>query len=64
MESYREEYNTLLKRYYKGCDYISNHLEESEKLMPELLKILDKMNIILAEYPSASEEEILNGFKN
>lgn len=63
MKSYKQEYNALLKRYYNGCNYISNHLEESKKLMPELLKILDKMNIILAEHPSASEEEILNGFK-
>lgn len=63
MESYKEEYNTLLKRYYNGCNYISKHLEESEKLIPELLKILKKMNIILAEHPADNDEEVLNGFK-
>lgn len=63
METYREEYNTLLARYYKGCNYIKNHPEESEKLIPELLKILKKMNIILAEHPADNDEEVLNGFK-
>ena len=63
MESYKQEYNNLLKRYYNGCDYISKHPEEEKKLMPELLKILEKMNIILAENPAENEEDILYGFK-
>lgn len=62
MESYKQEYNYLLKRYYNGCEYIKNHLEESEKLMPELLKILDKMNIILDENNINDSNIILNGF--
>lgn len=63
MESYKQEYNTLLKRYYKGCNYLKDNPQESEKLMPELLKILDKMNIILADNPATNEEDILYGFK-
>ena len=62
MESYKEEYNHLLKRFYNGCNYISQHLEESEKLMPELLKILEKMNIILIENHIDNINNILNGF--
>lgn len=63
MESYKQEYNHLLKRFYNGCDYINKHPQEEEKLMPELLKILEKMNIILVENPTDNEEDILNGFK-
>ena len=63
MESYKQEYNNLLKRYYKGCNYLKENPEETEKLMPELLKILEKMNIILAENPAENEEDILYGFK-
>ena len=64
MESYKQEYNYLLKRYYKGCNYIKDNPQESEKLMPELLKILDKMNIILEENNINNNDIILNGFKD
>ena len=62
MESYKEEYNHLLKRFYNGCEYLEKHPQENEKLMPELLKILDKMNIILVEHCIDNSDIILNGF--
>lgn len=63
MQLYKQQYNNLLKRYYNGCKYLKEHPEENEKFMPELLKILDKLNIILKEHPTKDNEEILNGFK-
>lgn len=62
MESYKEEYNHLLKRFYNGCDYLSKNQEDIEKFMPELLKILDKMNKILEQNNIEDSNIILNGF--
>lgn len=62
MGTYKEEYNTLLKRYYNGCIYIKNHPEDGDKFYPELLKILNKMNIILEEHNITDDNIILNGF--
>lgn len=62
MKSYEEEYNHLLQRYLKGCKYLAEHGDEHEKLMPELLKILDKMNKILDENKITNTDDILNGF--
>ena len=54
--------NKLLQRYYNGCNYIEEHLEEADKYLPKVLEILNKLNQILRRIP-ATEEEILNGFK-
>ena len=58
----KQIYNKLLQRYYNGCNYIEEHLDESDKYLPKVLEILDKLNQILKRI-SATEEEILNGFK-
>lgn len=62
MESYKQEYNNLLKRYYKGCKYLEAHREDIEKFMPELLKILNEINIMIEENNIEDEQIILNGF--
>lgn len=53
----KKEYNELLKRYYAGCEYCSNHIKEANKWLPELLKILDNINLCLDKI-KANEGEI------
>lgn len=62
MQKIKELYNKILQRYYNGCNYIEEHIEEVDKYLPEVMKLLDKLNQILKKIP-ATEEEILNGFK-
>ncbi len=62
MQKIKELYNTTLQRYYNGCNYIEEHIEELDKYLPNVMKLLDTLNQILKRIP-ATEEEILNGFK-
>ena len=62
MQKLKELYNKTLQRYYNGCNYIEEHIEEAEKYLPEVIKLLDTLNQILKRIP-ATEEEILSGFK-
>lgn len=63
MESYKEQYNHLLERYNNGCSYIASHIDEAEKFLPELSKILKQMDDILIKYSITNTDEILYGFK-
>lgn len=63
MQKLKEIYNKTLQRYYNGCNYIDEHIEECEKYLPEVMKLLNTLNEILVRIPSATKEEILNGFK-
>lgn len=62
MQKLKELYNKTLQRYYNGCNYIEKHIQEADKYLPKVLKLLDTLNQILKRIP-ATEEEILNGFK-
>lgn len=62
MNNLKQTYNKLLQRYYNGCNYIEEHVEEADKYLPKVLELLNKINKILERIP-ATEEEILNGFK-
>lgn len=56
-------YSQTLKRFYNGCNYISEHVEEVDKYLPVILKLKTILDKILDKIPEATEEEILNGFK-
>ena len=62
MQKFKELYNKVLKRYYNGCNYIEEHIEEADKYLPNVMELLDTLNQLLKRIP-ATEEEILNGFK-
>lgn len=62
MNKLKQEYNHTLQRYYNGCNYIEEHIQEADKYLPKVLELLDTLNQILKRIP-ATEEEILNGFK-
>lgn len=63
----RLEYNTVLKRYYAGCNYITAHPETTEKYLPQILEFKDKMDEIIITLSRAgkpmTEREILTGFE-
>ncbi len=59
----KKEYNTTLQRYYNGCNYIDEHLEEMDKYLPVVQELLNKLNKILEKILKVTEEEIINGFK-
>lgn len=63
MKNLKQTYNYLLQRYYNGCDYIENNLNETEQYMPVVLEIKKTLEQILERIPDATTEEILNGFK-
>lgn len=56
-------YSQTLKKFYNGCNYISEHVEEVDKYLPVILKLKTILEKILEKITEATEEEILNGFK-
>lgn len=64
MEQYKIEYNKLLNRFNNGCKYLTEHPDEEQKYLPELLSIAEKMERILGKHPSYTQDELINGFKN
>ena len=63
MDKLKQIYNKTLQRYYNGCNYLSEHVDECDKYLPEVMKLKDNMNKILEKIPNATREEVLNGFK-
>lgn len=63
MKRLKEIYNKTLQRYYNGCNYIAEHIEEVDKYLPAVQDLLNKLNKILEKIPQATEEDILNGFE-
>ena len=62
MEEKKIEYNKILQRYYNGCNYITEHLEELDKYLPIVCELLKKLNKIIKEIGNMTEKEILEGF--
>ena len=62
----KTNYNHNLLRYYNGCNYCREHKKQADKWLPELLEILENINILLEEimkYEQVSEKEKLEGFE-
>lgn len=62
MEEKKIEYNKILQRYYNGCNYISEHLEEAEEYVPVVKKFIKKLDEIIKEIGDMTEKEKLEGF--
>ena len=63
-----QEYNDLLKRFYKATDYLDDNsipLRERERWIPEYLKIARRLNEIVTEIRKSgrklTSKEILEG---
>lgn len=62
------EYNRTLTRYYNGCNYIEEHIDESSKYINKVLDLLNKINELLEKIEKLdnrnfiTDEEILGGF--
>lgn len=63
MDELKRKYNATLKRYYNGCNYITEHPNEWDKYIGAIQSLLDQINKILVQIPNATDEEILEGFK-
>ena len=59
----KQQYNYYLNRYYKGCNYVEEHIDEYDKYENKLIEFLNKMNELLAKIKDYTNEEVLNGFK-
>lgn len=65
LEDLKWNYNYNLSRFYKGCEYCNKHIEEADKWLPELLSVLDNINLLLDEIminQNVTKDEILQGF--
>lgn len=62
MESYQEEYNKLLERYYNGCKYLEQHRDKIDKHLDLLLEIQNNLNKIIEKHKITDTNIILNGF--
>ena len=67
LDKLKQEYNHNLTRYYNGCKYLEKcDDEEIDKWLPELLKILNRINELLEKImkqQEVSRKEILEGFE-
>ena len=65
MDELKEQYNVTLKRYYNGCNYLTEHPNEWDKYIDKVLELLNKLNKTLEKImqkQEVTENEILEGF--
>lgn len=62
MDNLKELYNYYLRRYYTGVNYIEEHLDETDKYLPAVLDLLDRLNWLIQKIGNMTDEEILGGF--
>lgn len=58
----KQDYNQTLQRYYNGCNYIAEHIEEVDKYLPVVKELLNRLNLIIEKIGNMTEKEILEGF--
>lgn len=63
MQDLKQIYNQILQRYYNGCNYIEEHIEEVDKYLPAVLQLLDKLDLIIERIGNMTDKEILEGFE-
>ena len=47
MEDLKKKYNATLKRFEKGCAYLGEHKNEIPKYVPEIIKIVKDLGIMI-----------------
>lgn len=66
IKTLKKEYNYNLNRYYNGCNYLSEHPEDFDKYMVELIQIKEKVEKLLEQITAnnikVTQKEILEGF--
>ena len=65
MYNLKWNYNSILRRYYNGCNYLEEHPEEFDKYIEELNGIKENLEILINEImgqQKVNENEILGGF--
>lgn len=63
---YKENHNFLLKRYLNGCDYLNNPKNQTDRLIEELFKIQENIDINLAKLmklTNITSKEVIEGFE-
>lgn len=63
MQDVKRLYNKTLQRYYNGCNYIAEHIEEVDKYLPAVKELLNRLNLIIQKIGNMTEKEILEGFE-
>lgn len=63
MESYKIQYNKLLEKYYKNCEYFSKNPDKFDYYSISMINLINKLSELINEYNITNEEDILNGFK-
>ena len=65
MNDLKWNYNYNLRRYINGCNHLNKNKKDIKKWLPELISVLENMNLILEEilkYEELDHESILRGF--
>ena len=65
LDNLKQQYNSLLVRYYKGCTYIleNNVTEKEYKLLLDIKKSLENILSEIEKQYNPTSDEILSGFK-
>lgn len=65
LDNLKQQYNSLLVRYYKGCTYIleNNVTEKEYKLLIDIKKSLENTLSEIEKQYNPTSDEILSGFK-
>ena len=68
MEDLKKKYNATLKRFKNGCKYLSKNPNEVDKYIPELIKIVKDLGIMIDMFAQLylyvmTDNEIERGFK-